>query len=88
MLEAFQPGTQSIIVSRSAKGLDGVPVLFDRWYFRELEVLEGEQGARKIARRHKGHVLRIPCGELLEDMDTKVSYERLHEKYLCQTGSR
>jgi molybdenum cofactor cytidylyltransferase len=88
MLEAFRPGTRSIIVSRSPEGPDIVPVLFDQCYFRELRVLEGEQGARKITQRYKEHILRIPCGELLEDMDTMASYERLHWKYMGQTGSR
>ena len=81
MLDAFQPGNQSVIISSSANGLEGVPVLFDRCYMDELKVLEGDQGARKITQRHEDHLLRIPCGDILVDMDTMEAYQKLHEKF-------
>ncbi len=48
MLDAFQPGLQSIIISSSTTGLEGVPVLFDQCYLDELKGLKGDQGARKV----------------------------------------
>jgi molybdenum cofactor cytidylyltransferase len=77
MDHVFQPGTNRIIVSRSASGWQGVPVLFDSFYFESLQTLTGEEGAKKIIRQHPEAVTLVECGELLDDMDTPKAYERL-----------
>ena len=77
MDQVFQPGTKRIIVSRSASGWQGAPVLFDSFYFETLRTLTGEEGARKIIRQHPEAVSLLECGELLDDMDTPQAYERL-----------
>jgi molybdenum cofactor cytidylyltransferase len=81
MLSTFQPGSQQIVVSRSASGWEGVPVLFDRYYFEALQILGGEEGARKIFRQHSGHVISIESNDVLEDMDTPEAYEQLFAKF-------
>jgi molybdenum cofactor cytidylyltransferase len=82
MLNAFQFGLQQIIVSYSASGWTGVPVLFDRCYFKDLAELRNEEGAKKIIKRHEENVIQLDAGELLEDMDTPETYEQLLEKYM------
>lgn len=82
VLDAYQPGTQQIIVSRSASGWTGVPVLFDRCYFAELAELRNEEGAKKIVMQHEKKVILLDGGELLEDMDTPETYQQLLEKYM------
>lgn len=84
MDQVFQPGTKRIIVSRSASGWQGAPVLFDSFYFESLRTLTGEEGARKIIRQHPEAVTLVECGELLDDMDTPQAYERL-KTYLKKT---
>lgn len=82
MLGAYQPGSQQIIASHSSSGWTGVPVLFDKCYFKELSELKNEEGAKKIIKRHKEIVNFLEGGELLEDMDTPETYQQLLEKYL------
>jgi molybdenum cofactor cytidylyltransferase len=81
MIGAFQAGSKQIIVSRSAAGWEGVPVLFDNQYFQKLQDLSGEEGARKIFRDHPGNVKRIECGDILDDMDSPEAYQELLQRY-------
>ena len=82
MLDTFQPGSQKILVSHSASGWTGVPVLFDQCYFKELTELSNDEGAKKIIKRHEESVIFLEAGELLEDMDTSETYQQLLSKYM------
>ena len=77
MLGAYQHGSQQILVSRSASGWKGVPVLFDKCYFKDLTELSNDEGAKKIIKRYEENVTLFDGGELLEDMDTSQSYQQL-----------
>ncbi len=81
MLSMYHPGLKEIIVSRTEAGWEGVPVLFDRYYFKALQDLRGEEGARKIFRQHPRFVRSMESGDLLEDMDTPEAYQDLLAKY-------
>lgn len=80
MLGSYQPGSQQIIVSRSASGWTGVPVLFDKCYLMELTELSNDEGAKKITKRYEENVILLEGGELLEDMDTPETYRQLLKK--------
>jgi molybdenum cofactor cytidylyltransferase len=81
MLDAFRSGSQQIIISQSSSGWTGVPVLFDRCYFKDLVELRNEEGAKRLVKRHEENVIQLDAGELLEDMDTFDTYIQLHDKY-------
>lgn len=82
MLGVYQPGSQQILVSHSASGWTGVPVLFDKCYFKELSELKNEEGAKKIVQRHEENAILLDGGEIMEDMDTPLAYQQLLGKYL------
>lgn len=82
MLDAFSPGAQQIIVSQSASGWKGVPVLFDKSYFKELLLLQNEEGAKKVIKHHTEKSILMEAGELLEDTDTPQSYRKLFNKHI------
>jgi len=82
MFGAFQPGTRQILVSRSASGWTGVPVLFDQCYFKELSELKNDEGAKKTVKCHQENVILLDGGELLEDIDTPLAYQQLFKKYI------
>lgn len=88
MLTTFHPGSQQIIVSQSPSGWQGVPVLFDRVYFGDLQSLRGDGGARNIFRTHSQAVQFLEGGDILEDMDTPEAYQMLLETYKRQTNFR
>ena len=77
ILNLFQSGSQQILVSRSASGWTGVPVLFDKCYFNELTELGNDEGAKKVFKRHEKSIIFLEGGELLEDMDTPETYQHL-----------
>jgi len=77
MFDAYQPNSKQILVSRSASGWTGVPVLFDAFYFKDLTQLKNDEGARKIIKRNEEHVILLEGGEMLEDMDTPEKYLQL-----------
>jgi molybdenum cofactor cytidylyltransferase len=87
MLSVYLPESRQIIVSQSPTGWQGVPVLFARGYFKELQELNGEGGARKIFRSHPQEVKVVECGDILEDMDTPEAYQKLLETHGPSPGS-
>ena len=87
ILASFQPGSQQILVSHSASGWTGVPVLFDACYFNELTELRNDEGAKKIIKRHEENLTLVEAGELLEDMDTLETYQQLLKKYIISSSN-
>ena len=81
ILQAFQPGKRQIIVSQTASGWKGVPVLFDKFYFEELKKLRGENGAKTVVQQHLERVTGVYCDDIPEDMDTPESYRKMREAF-------
>nr|WP_321356465.1 nucleotidyltransferase family protein [uncultured Draconibacterium sp.] len=77
LLSNFEPDTQQIIVSEADSGWEGVPVLFDRFYFDELSKLSGKQGAKAIFGNYTQNIKAIHCGDILQDIDTPEQYQKL-----------
>jgi len=77
MLKLFQPGKKQIIVSKSKDGWSGAPVLFDAVYFKELQKLKGDEGAKKIIQKESRNVTYVNASNLLTDIDTPDSYHKM-----------
>lgn len=86
LINEFQVGNKQIIVSKAASGWQGVPALFDRFYFSELKNLKGEEGAKKIIVKYADAVKKIQCSDLLEDIDTPESYQKLVQKSILNSA--
>lgn len=69
MMETFEKTKKLIIASEYENSL-GVPALFDRKLFGELETLSGDRGARQVIMRHRNEVASIPFPEGSIDIDT------------------
>lgn len=82
MLDRWLPGLSQIMVSKSVSGWSGVPVIIDKCYFQDLLKLENDQGAKSIIQRNEKQVIFAEGGELIEDMDTPQSYQKMLHKYL------
>ena len=69
--------TGRTIVASTYGGSFGVPALFSKEFFAELERLEGAAGAKQVVNRHASlaHFLPFPCGEV--DVDTPDDFSRL-----------
>lgn len=73
LVAAYQSSNAPLVVSRWDDVL-GVPALFDRALWPELRTLTGDEGARKIIRRHEKVAVGLPFEGGL-DLDTPQQVE-------------
>lgn len=65
------------IVATTYQNRAGVPALFAADYFKKMEKLGDDFGAKKIIASHRENVLEMAPGAKTIDIDTKSDYERL-----------
>jgi len=81
IIAGYKPGIKQILVSQSDSGWIGVPVLFDKFYFKYLLKLKNDEGAKKIINQFRQSITIINYNDMLEDMDTPRDYNHLLCKY-------
>lgn len=69
--------THAPIVASGYAGARGVPALFSRALFAELEALAPEEGARRIIAREPSRVVEVALAGGDEDIDTAADLSRL-----------
>jgi molybdenum cofactor cytidylyltransferase len=57
------------IVAATYSGTTGVPAIFPRWCFRELNELRGDRGAQALLQRHVDRLVRLPMPSAELDID-------------------
>ena len=57
----------------------GPPVFFDGYYFSELLLLKGNEGAKQLMLKHEGHINTVPFLPGSIDIDTMDDFERLKD---------
>lgn len=72
-----QQETGKQIIASSYNDIIGVPALFSRSLFRELLLLQGQEGAKNILNNHPGDIAIIPFENGGIDIDTLADYENL-----------
>jgi molybdenum cofactor cytidylyltransferase len=65
---AWRRNTASIAVAQYG-GTIGVPAIFPRWCFRELNELRGDRGAQVLLQRHTDRLVRLPMPSAELDID-------------------
>lgn len=68
LLLAWRRHTDGIAAATYA-GTVGVPALFPRWAFSELQQLRGDRGAQLLFRRHVDRLTRVPMSTAGVDID-------------------
>lgn len=79
MIDAFD---EKIIVASKYGDHPGAPCLFPRIYFPDLEQLKGDEGARKVLRKHPAKIKYPAVIPDLRDIDTPEKYK----KYIGREG--
>jgi len=69
---------KSIVVCAYNNGI-GPPAFFDSYYFPELLLLQGNEGAKKLILKHEAHITTIPFPSGNIDIDTMDDFERLKD---------
>ena len=72
--------THAPIVAARYDDRPGVPALFDRTLFPELEALVGDRGARPLFDRHRTTLQTVPFPRGRFDLDTPEDYRKLEEE--------
>jgi molybdenum cofactor cytidylyltransferase len=65
---AWRRNPASIAAAQYAGGV-GVPAIFPRWCFRELNELRGDRGAQSLLQRHVDRLVRLPMPSAELDID-------------------
>ena len=65
---AWRRSPDSIVAAQYA-GAVGVPAIFPRWCFRELNELRGDHGAQRLLSRHVDRLIRLPMPSAELDID-------------------
>lgn len=72
LIGAFDPEMDRAVCVPSHNGRRGNPVLWSRLFFPEIMALTGDEGARKLLRKHGPvvHKVEMASGAILWDVDT------------------
>ena len=68
LASTWRRNPSSIVCAQYAGGT-GVPAIFPRWCFRELNELRGDRGAQSLLQRHVDRVVRLPMPSAELDID-------------------
>jgi len=69
--------SESTIIACVYNETTGVPALFDKFYFDELLLLSGPEGAKKLLLKYKDAVKAVPFDLGSIDIDTTGDFEKL-----------
>lgn len=75
IIQKFEEG--SALVASSYADSVGVPALFSKAYFEDLENLSDDRGAKILLQKHVAEVTPIPFPDGAFDIDTQADFERL-----------
>ena len=70
LANAYDP-TRPMIVASAYSSTFGVPVLFDKTYFKEILQLKGDEGGKKVFVKYIRQIVEIPFTEGSIDIDEK-----------------
>ncbi|WP_027137328.1 nucleotidyltransferase family protein [Gaetbulibacter saemankumensis] len=79
MMSLFESHKDQILATSYIDGEKGVPVLFDAIYFKELEALNGDIGAKQILKAHESKVKILFGGTKNIDLDTQTEYKAAYK---------
>ncbi len=81
MIRSFHDQAVGIVATRYEKKA-GVPALFGSSYFEKLTLLNQEQGAKSLLKKHREDIFLLDAGIGISDIDTPEDYEGLRRRKL------
>lgn len=72
--------TDRIVVSSFNNGY-GIPVVFGTVYFKELEALQMDVGAKSIVNKHLDRIIQLDAPEAAIDLDTEQRYKHYYHTF-------
>ena len=87
LLENFQKEGAAIMAT-TYKDVAGVPVVFSKSYFYELQQLKGDKGAKSVIYKHKSVVKYCDVVSEFQDIDTVEAYHKLKKRWDAQENKK
>ncbi len=78
MIRLFEHNTKKIIVTEYNDDKQGVPALFDNFYFKDLCELNADYGAKHLFKKYSKGIHEIVNKNASFDIDTLEQYEKLY----------
>ena len=80
LIDKFLTSTEEIVYSKYSKSY-GVPAIFPKTMFHELENLSGDKGAKSLIQRNLERAQWVDASSLAVDLDTMEQYRRFYLAY-------
>ncbi|HEY9759157.1 MAG TPA: nucleotidyltransferase family protein [Oculatellaceae cyanobacterium] len=74
LIDVYKPGC---IVASTFGDTIGSPALFDRQFFPQLQLLQGDRGAKSVILQNKSKLIEVSTPGAQVDVDTREDYEAL-----------
>jgi molybdenum cofactor cytidylyltransferase len=74
-------GQEGVIATATYQQHAGVPAIFPRWSFTELDQLRGDVGARVVLQRNAFRLAHVPMPNAAVDLDTKEDLVALQARF-------
>jgi molybdenum cofactor cytidylyltransferase len=74
-------GQETVLAASAYQGQLGVPAIFPRWCFSELQQLRGDQGAKAIINRYSSRLVQVPMLSAAYDLDTHEDVQAMQERF-------
>jgi len=75
IIDLYIAGNKKIVATEYENKL-GVPAIFNRSLFSELQALDGDVGASKIIKTHLSDTIGLKAGKKILDLDTPADYKK------------
>lgn len=79
MANKFKFEDHKIIATSYGNEKFGVPAIFDKTYFEELEALKDDEGAKKLIEKYSESATSLDISPLIADIDTEEDYKILYD---------
>ncbi|MGI4751317.1 MAG: nucleotidyltransferase family protein [Janthinobacterium lividum] len=77
LLSEFYLHKNSMIAITGYSGTQGVPAVFDKSFFLNLQQLSGKGGAKEIFKNYQNQLITVPFEDAKIDIDTEEDYTKL-----------
>lgn len=81
LIATYQKNKTKIIASSYSKK-SGVPAIFPKKHFKNLQLLKGDKGAKEFLQNHISETIQLQRGEPFVDLDTQEDYKSYLKTHL------
>ncbi len=81
ILKSHNQNSNKITCTTYDNGKFGVPAIFNKIYFEELEQLNNDTGAKVLLKKYSSEVIALDGIKIVRDIDTIEEYDELYKEF-------